>query len=188
MKNDPLIIRCLNCGTKNRIPSRRLQERPTCGKCHAPLDDMIIRCLNCGAKNRMPEDRLNDRPLCGKCKAPLVVKDEKLEAVPVNVTDDNFAGEVLAVSGPILVDCWAPWCGPCRMIAPIMEELALKYAGAVKITKLNVDENTMIASEYGIRSIPTMLFFKSGSLADKLIGAYPKEEIEKHLLALMKTN
>jgi len=188
MKEDKMIIRCLNCGTKNRIPSGRLQEKPTCGKCHAPLDDMIIRCLSCGAKNRMPEDRLNDRPICGRCKAPLVIADDTLHTPPLDVTDDNFTGEVLSVSGPVLVDCWAPWCGPCRTIAPIMEELAFKYAGAVKIAKLNVDENTMIASQYDIRSIPTMLFFKDGKVADKLIGAQPKEEIEKHLLSLMKRN
>ncbi|MBN1664208.1 MAG: thioredoxin TrxC [Deltaproteobacteria bacterium] len=149
---------------------------------------MIIRCLNCGTKNRMPEDRLNDRPLCGKCKAPLVVRDEKVQAAPVEVTDDSFAGEVLAASGPVLVDCWAPWCGPCRTIAPVMEKLAAKYAGTAKIAKLNVDENTRIASEYGIRSIPTLMFFKDGEVADKLIGAHPKEEIEKRLLSLIKTN
>jgi thioredoxin 2 len=188
MADDPIIIRCLTCGTKNRIPSGRLQERPTCGKCHAPLDEMIIRCLSCGAKNRMPEDRLNDRPLCGRCKAPLVIKEDQPAAVPVEVTDDNFAGEVLSGPGPVLVDCWAPWCGPCRMVAPIMEGLAAKYAGAAKIAKLNVDDNTGIASQYGIRSIPTLLFFKDGKLADNLIGAHPKEEIEKRLLALMKTN
>lgn len=188
MKDDPIIIRCLNCGTKNRIPSGRLQERPTCGKCHAPLDEMIIRCLNCGAKNRMPEERLNERPLCGRCKAPLVVRDEKSVSVPVEVTDDSFAAEVISSTAPVVVDCWAPWCGPCRSIAPVMEELAAKYSGVAKIAKLNVDDNTAIASQYNIRSIPTLLFFKSGRLADNLIGAHPKTEIEKRLLAVMKDN
>jgi thioredoxin 2 len=186
MKEEQIIIRCLNCGTKNRIPSGRLQERPACGKCHAPLDDMIIRCLNCGTKNRMPEDRLNDRPLCGKCHAPLVIGNA--EAHPVDVTDESFAREVLMSNGPTLVDCWAPWCGPCRSVAPVLDELAQKYAGGVKIAKLNVDENPVIASEYGVRSIPTMLFFKEGKLVNKVIGAHPKDEIEKHLLSIMKTN
>lgn len=188
MQADQIIIRCLNCGTKNRIPGNRLQEKPTCGKCHAPLDEMIIRCLNCGAKNRMPEERLDDRPLCGRCKAPLVIKDDKTPTTPVDVTDASFAGEVLSFSGPVLVDCWAPWCGPCRMVAPIMEELAAKYAGTVKIAKLNVDDNTVTASRYEIRSIPTMLLFKDGKVVHKLIGAQPRDEIEKHLHALIKTS
>ncbi|MBN1383037.1 MAG: thioredoxin TrxC [Deltaproteobacteria bacterium] len=187
MQDDQIIIRCLNCGTKNRIPRNKLQEKPTCGKCHALLDEIIIRCLNCGAKNRMPEERLNDRPLCGRCKAPLVVKEDKPSTKPVNVTDDNFAGEILSFPGPVLVDCWAPWCGPCRLVAPIMEELAAQYAGTVKIAKLNVDENVMTASRYEIRSIPTMLLFKDGKVVNKLVGAQPKQEIEKHLLALISS-
>jgi len=186
MGSKQIIIRCLNCGTKNRIPRQRLQDKPTCGQCKAPLDEMIIRCLNCGAKNRMPENRLHDRPRCGKCSEPLVVKGD--EAHPVDVTDATFSQEVISSPGSVLVDCWAPWCGPCRMTAPILDELADKYAGGVKITKLNVDENPLIASQYGIQSIPTMLLFKDGKLVNKLVGALPKEEIERHLLSIMKTN
>jgi thioredoxin 2 len=186
MGSKQIIIRCLNCGTKNRIPRQRLQDKPTCGQCKAPLDEMIIRCLSCGAKNRMPENRLHDRPRCGKCSKPLVVKGE--EAHPVDVTDATFSQEVISSPGSVLVDCWAPWCGPCRTIAPILDELADKYAGGVKITKLNVDENPLIASQYSIQSIPTMLLFKDGKLVNKLVGALPKEEIERHLLSIMKTN
>ncbi len=84
-----VIIRCLNCGTKNRIPKKKFQGRPACGKCHAPLDDLIIRCLKCGTKNRMPEERLNHKPLCGKCREPLVTTRQK--SIPIEVTDDSFA-------------------------------------------------------------------------------------------------
>lgn len=181
-----IIIRCLNCGTKNRIPDQKFQKRPTCGKCHAPLDDLIIRCLKCGTKNRLSEERLNEKPLCGKCHEPLVIPQEK--AKPVEVTDESFAREVLASESSVLVDCWAPWCGPCRKVGPVMEELASDYASAVKIAKLNVDENPAIAEQYGIRSIPTMLFFKDGKLVQRLVGALPKEEIEKNLLSIIKTN
>jgi thioredoxin 2 len=186
MSSKQIIIRCLNCGTKNRIPRQHLQDKPTCGQCKAPLDEMIIRCLNCGTKNRMPENRLHDRPRCGKCSEPLVVKGD--EGHPVDVTDATFSKEVISSPGSVLVDCWAPWCGPCRTIAPILDELADKYAGGVKITKLNVDENPLIASQYSIQNIPTMLLFKDGKLVNKLVGALPKEEIERHLLSIMKTN
>ena len=183
MSQDYMIVRCLNCGTKNRIPHNRLQEHPTCGNCHAPLDEMIIRCLQCGTKNRMPENRLKDKPLCGKCGAPLVIKGENDQ--PVTITDADFDEEVLSSRMAVLVDCWAPWCAPCRSVAPILDELARKYSGSMKIAKLNVDENPTVASRYVVRSIPTLLLFKEGKLVDRLVGALPREDIERHILAVM---
>lgn len=186
MNDKQMVIRCLNCGTKNRIPKERLRDQPHCGKCRATLDEMIIRCLKCGTKNRMPENRLNDLPLCGKCRAKLVVTSN--QGRPVEVTDSTFSREILSAPGSVLVDCWAPWCGPCRTIAPILDGLASKYAGGVRIAKLNVDENPMTASRYDVRNIPTLLLFKDGSLVNTLVGALPKETIEQHLIAIMKTN
>jgi len=186
MTEECIILRCLNCGTKNRILRTRLQDRPTCGRCRAALDEMIIRCLSCGTKNRMPEERIHNRPLCGKCREPLVVSSSSDQ--PVEISDASFADEVISSAIPVLVDCWAPWCGPCKTVAPILNELSSKYAGGVKIAKINIDENPLIASQYGIRSIPTMLLFKNGKLVNRLVGALPKEEIERHLLATMKTN
>jgi thioredoxin 2 len=183
---DHIIIRCLTCGTKNRIPKQKFSGRPACGSCHAPLDDLIIRCLKCGTKNRMPEERLNQKPLCGKCKEPLVIRSQNIK--PVDVTDDSFAREVLTADASVLVDCWAPWCGPCKTLGPIIDELATDYANGVKVVKLNVDENPATASQYGIRSIPTMLLFREGKLVERLVGALPKDEIEKHLLAIIQTN
>ncbi len=183
---DQMIIRCLHCGTKNRIPKERMNDRPTCGKCHAPLDDMIIRCLQCGTKNRLPENRPNDRPRCGKCGAALV--ESGGTGVPVDVTDASFQAEVMQGTGVILVDCWAPWCGPCKMVAPVLDELAATYAGTVKIAKLNVDENPATASQYDIRSIPTMLLFREGKLVDRLVGALPKGDIERKLQTLLQAH
>jgi thioredoxin 1 len=102
---------------------------------------------------------------------------------PITFTDDNFSTEVLKSDLPVVVDFWATWCGPCRMIAPIMEELAEKYEGKVKIGKLDVDENQQTAIKYGVRSIPTVLILKGGEVIDTVIGAVPKtmfiEKIQK---------
>ena len=100
----------------------------------------------------------------------------------LHVSDSNFATEVLEADRPVLVDFWAEWCGPCRAIAPVLDELSTELAGKVKIVKLNVDENPGIASQYGVRSIPTMILFKGGEAADMKIGAgTPKAGLTKWL-------
>lgn len=101
------------------------------------------------------------------------------------VTDASFKEEVLDSEFPVLVDFWAPWCGPCRMVAPVVEEIAEQYDGQIKVVKLNTDENPQVASQYGIRSIPTLMIFKGGQRVDMVVGAVPKttlaNTLEKYL-------
>ncbi len=106
-------------------------------------------------------------------------------SVSAQVTDASFKQEVLESEVPVLVDFWAPWCGPCRMVAPVVDEIAEQYNGQVKVVKVNTDENPSVASQYGIRSIPTLMIFKGGQRVDMVVGAVPKvtlaNTLEKYL-------
>ncbi len=104
---------------------------------------------------------------------------------PVEVNDSNFDQMVLQSKTPVLVDFWAAWCGPCRMVAPLVEELAGEYEGKVTMVKLNVDENPQIASQYGIMSIPTLLIFKDGAPVSNIVGFRPKAELQRSLDAVL---
>ena len=106
-------------------------------------------------------------------------------AKPKDVTDADFEQEVLKAAKPVLVDFWAPWCGPCRMVAPIVEELADEYAGKVEFVKMNTDDNPNTAIKYGIRSIPTLLVFKGGEPVGQIIGFRPKSDLKKRLDAVV---
>jgi thioredoxin 2 len=141
----------------------------------------VETCNKCGTRNRVDETKLTDaQAKCGKCGAIL----EPAPAKPLTTTDASFDRDILQATGaPILVDAWAPWCGPCRTIAPVLDQLAAESHGRYRIAKLNVDENPQTANQYRISSIPTMLIFKNGKLIDRLIGAQPKQIIASRLAA-----
>ncbi len=146
-------------------------------------DSVIIRCAKCGTKNRVPKLRLSDRPVCGKCRTALPAV--QTFSHPVVVTDQTFQPEVLGYPGPVLLDCWAPWCGPCHIMAPILNQLARDYGGQVKIAKLNVDQNPITASRYHVMSVPTLLLFKKGQLINALAGALSEDQIKQQLRSLI---
>ncbi|HVG39295.1 MAG TPA: thioredoxin [Pyrinomonadaceae bacterium] len=146
---------------------------------------MIAVCARCGAKNRVNAEAAGGKQaVCGRCGAPLSMSATSGAGTPLVVSDGSFAGDVLGQKEvPVLLDCWAPWCGPCRMITPIMNQLAAEANGRYVIAKLNVDENPRTAAQFRIQSIPTMLIFKNGQLIDRLVGAQPKEAIAARLAA-----
>jgi len=137
-------------------------------------DAQMIRCASCGAMNRVPLDRLQPgkEPVCGRCKSPLTVPPH-----PLVVTDATFAEQVDRSMLPVLIDMWAPWCGPCRMITPIVEQLAAEFAGRMRVAKMNVDENPVTAERFRIQSIPALLLLQNGREVDRIVGAQPKTEI-----------
>jgi len=139
---------------------------------------LLIRCPVCATSNRVALEKIGQglRPKCGRCKNPLPAQNG-----PVTVTDATFAAEVDASPLPVLVDAWAPWCGPCRFIAPIVDELAAEMMGRVRVAKLNVDDNPHTASRFGLRSIPTLLVIKAGREVDRMVGVQPKQEILRRL-------
>jgi thioredoxin 2 len=145
---------------------------------HSVSDAALIRCPACGTANRVQAEKLaaGAAPVCGRCHKPLPAP-----AKPVTVTDWTFAEEVERSPLPVLLDAWAPWCGPCRMIAPVVDELAAEWAGRVRVAKLNVDENPTIASRFDLRAIPTLLVLRDGKEVDRIVGVQPKAEIARHL-------
>jgi thioredoxin 2 len=137
-------------------------------------DTVIGMCPHCHTRNRIPREKVGQQAKCGKCGAPFTATEPHVSG-PVTVTDRTFSQEVLQSPLPVLVDFWAPWCGPCRMVAPMLEDLSREYAGRIKIAKLNTDENQSTAARYRIQGIPTMLFVKNGQVVDQVVGAVQKQ-------------
>lgn len=151
----------------------------------------VITCPNCGAKNRVDVTRAKTmRPVCGRCGKPLLAPGPDIGAnggsMPVELTDDTFE-RVLQSAGskPVLVDCWAAWCGPCRMLAPAIDQLAAESGGRWIVAKLDVDANQRTAARFNINSIPALLIFRNGQLVDQVVGLQPKQAIASRLQRAM---
>jgi len=143
-----------------------------------PAETLIVACPKCGTKNRVSSAAAASKtPVCGKCGAEL----SAVSATPITVTDANFVSTVTSSRLPVLLDLWAAWCGPCRMIAPVIEQIASEFAGRVLVGKLDVDANPQTASRFGVQSIPTLLILENGREVDRLVGAQPKQAILQHL-------
>lgn len=150
----------------------------------------IVTCPRCAAKNRVDESAAAAaQPVCGRCGTKLEANagsdtDSRSVTLPLTITDASFERDVLQASARlVLLDCWAEWCGPCRMIEPVIKQLAAESAGRYITAKLNVDQNPRTASQLGIQSIPALLIFKDGRLVDRMIGVQPKQAIAARLAA-----
>lgn len=128
-------------------------------------DSVHVSCPHCGATNRLPHERLADRPNCGKCKQPLFT------GYPVELSGGSFSTMLNQTDVPVVVDFWAPWCGPCKMMAPQFEQAARLLEPHARLAKVNTDEEQSIAAQFGIRSIPTVIMFKGGKEVARQSGA-----------------
>lgn len=136
------------------------------------MEDSVIDCPGCGARNRIKNPPQDQVPVCGKCRNPL--------PWIISGTDISFRRELETLT-PVLVDFWAEWCAPCRMTAPVLEDLARDKAGQIKVVKINVDQNPATAGQFNIRSIPTMILFKDGHPVETLVGAMSKDALLERL-------
>lgn len=134
-----------------------------------------VTCPSCNAKNRLPGDRLGDRPKCGKCKKPIFA------GKPVVLSSANIVPVLNHNDLPVLVDCWAPWCGPCKSFAPVFEQAARELEPRLRLAKLNTEDQQSIAARWQIRSIPTLILFRAGKEVARLSGAMPLPQLKQWL-------
>jgi thioredoxin 2 len=179
-------VRCSQCGATNRIPADKTGMAAKCGKCHAPLaveqntsvpdEAAKLRCTECGVKNKIPPGKIDAGAKCGKCGA--LLKTEALsEPQPVMITDSNFEGKVLKSPLPVLMFAWAPWCPTCGAVTPIIDDFAAQAKGRVRVGKVNVDANPMLANKYNIMSVPFLFIFDNGQMKESMPGGLQKHEL-----------
>ena len=136
----------------------------------ATATGQILRCPSCGQANRVPDLAEGKRAVCGQCKSPLG------GGGPVELNDTNFRSAI--AEGAFVVDFWAAWCGPCRQVAPVMDQIAAEYEGTLKVAKIDVDAESELAGAFGVSSIPTIALFEPGEQPKAVVGALPKEVLE----------
>ena len=142
------------------------------------VDSIVVACSTCGTKNRIPAEKQHLGPKCGKCKTALSLGPA---AVPVELDDATLADFISRAAKPVMVDFFSPTCGPCRMLAPVIDAMAKKFSGRVIIAKLDTSRNQSAAARYRIKGVPTLLFFKNGQLVDQVTGALPEPELSRLL-------
>ena len=135
-----------------------------------------LTCPACNATNRIPSERLGDGPKCGKCKQKL------FQGKPIDITDANVDSVVANTGIPLLVDCWAPWCGPCRSFAPVFEAAAQQLEPRLRFAKLNTEAEQELGALWGIQSIPTLILFREGREAARMSGALPLNQLKQWLM------
>ena len=180
------IIRCPECGAANRIPVDRIGIAAKCGKCHTllPADQektehgqaIQMRCTECGTKNKIPAGKLDAGGKCGKCGALLKTED-LFEPQPIMVTDSNFDVKVLKSPLPVLLFAWAPWCTTCGTVAPIIDEFASEAKSKIRVGKLNVEANPMLASKFNILAVPFLFIFDNGQMKESMPGGLQKHDL-----------
>jgi len=176
------VVQCPACGAKNKIPAEKAGQAARCGRCKAALatadaqnGGVIVRCTRCRTKNRLPA-RASDGGRCGRCGTPLSTTGV-FDGRPLEVGDADFDSQVMHSPLPVLLEVWAPWCGPCQMMAPVMNELAAGWRGRGRVCKLNMDANPVTAAHFEVRSVPSFLIFDNGQLKENLVGALPKQHL-----------
>jgi thioredoxin 2 len=190
MNEQSVIIQCRACGAKNRIPAEKSGLKAKCGKCGESMDTekttsessdkndgsenvYLVRCLSCRAKNRIPENKMNETAKCGKCHQAIETAG-LLSGRSMMISDRDFESKVLQSPVPVLFFTFANWCPSCQAIIPVVEELARDWKGRVRVAKLNIDQNPLIAGRFNIMSVPTIIIFDNGQAMDRLTGAVPK--------------
>ena len=176
------LVQCPSCGAKNKIPAEKAGKAAKCGRCGTALaaadaqsGGVIIRCSQCRTKNRLPA-RASEGGRCGKCGSPLSTAGV-FDGRPLEVGDGDFEAQVIHSPLPVLLEVLAPWCGPCQMVAPVMDELAASWRGRARVCKLNMDANPGTAARFQVRSVPSFLIFDNGQLKENLVGALPKQHL-----------
>ena len=148
------------------------------------MNTLIVACPSCKTKNKMAAGKQHRGPRCGKCRAPLPMAGY---AVPVELTDRDAAQVIREADLPLLLDLYSPNCGPCRTLAPVIDKLAHQFFGRAIIAKIDTSTNHLIAGRYGIRGVPTLIFFKNGQVVDQVVGALPEDALVAKLNSFIRT-